>query len=168
MPNMKKLRLADINLNIKIRELMGNFGYSVNDYKVIDSYPSDRERLTTHTLPTIVVTTNRLFGSNAEIGSNQWANVTFAIDVFSASDGQRDDLSYHLWQNLNEKMFSFYDFNDGYPDLTTAISYSGLTVDGNYYVDAVNSTTIAPPEAAEWDGYNHHQMLFGVLRLGSS
>lgn len=169
---MQKLRLADQNLNIKVRELLGDFGIGVGGFKVIDSFPSDRAQLDSYVLPTIVVTTNKLFGTDVELGANQWENLTFSLDVYAATDGQRDDLGYYFWKNLNEKVFTFYDFNDGYPGLATAISYAGLTQDGEYVVDGVNSTTIAPPAKEEgvhtWDGEKHHQLLFGVIRMGNS
>lgn len=167
---MTKLRLADLNLNIKTRELVGRdgFGFGVTDYSVQDSFPTDRQRLAALKIPTVVVTTNKLFGRNVELGSRPWGNVTFTLDVFANTDGQRDDLAYYLWSNLTEKTFTFFDFNDGFPSLTTAISYIGITANGNYFVDEVISTTIAPPLETEWEGENHHQLLLGTIRLAST
>lgn len=165
MATMQKMRLADANLNIKIRELLSNFGFGVDRFDVIDSYPSIREEASTLKAPTVVVTTNTLFGKDIELGSSQWPNTTFALDVYAQTDGQRDDITYYLYNNLNDKLFTFYDFNDGFPDLTTAVSYSGITTFGDYYVEGVNAVAVAPPENSVWDGENHHQLIFGIIRM---
>lgn len=167
MALMGKLRLADQNLNIKVRELLSDFGFGVDRFDVLDSYPSDREKLRVLKMPTVVVSTNTLFGSDVELGSTQWPTVTFNLDVYAQTDGQRDDLAYHLWGGINEKVFTFYDFNAGFPNLSTAISYSGLNSIGEYYIDGVNSVTIAPPKEAQWEGEKHQQLLFGIIRLSN-
>lgn len=165
MATMGKLRSADLNMNIKVRELLQNFGFATTAFDVLDSYPTDQDLNKIPKLPSVVVSVNSLTGDDVELGSNQWPSVTFALDVFAKTDGQRDDISYYLWNNLNEGVFRFYDFSNGFPDLTTTIDYTGIANNSDYRVDGVTSVVMAPPEVPLWEGEKHHQLIFGTMKL---
>ena len=165
MPTMGKLRLADANLNIKIREMLQDFGFGTTAFDVIDSYPTDQDKDKIPKMPAVVVAVNSLTGEDVEIGSKQWPVVSFSLDVFAKTDGQRDDIAFYLWNNLNEGVFRFYDFSGGYPDLSTTISYTGISNDADYAIEDVTSVVVSPPEVPLWEGDKHHQLIFGTMKL---
>lgn len=165
MPSMTNFRLADLNLNYKLREILEDNGFTSSQYQVIDSYPNNIDWDASQVWPTVSVTIEGFFGRDVELGSGQWTTLHFAIDVFAKNDSQRDDLTYTIWKQLNEKSFTFYDFNSGFP--TTVGDYSGITTIGDYNIENLTSIVIPPPAQTNIVGERHHALLDGLLLLSN-
>jgi len=162
MPNMSLLRLAHLSIIYKIEEIIEANGWVSGNYRVVDGYPSESELRDPIIWPTVSVGVGQLFGRDVELGSKVWPTFTIAIDVFAITDSQRDDLSYILWNELNENSYNLYDFNSAFP--TILGDYTGIPVLGNY---GVSKLTITPfdPEDSTIEGLNHHSMIDGLLLL---
>jgi hypothetical protein len=166
MPDMQKLRLLEQNLVYKVKEVMENNGFSSGYYDVKVGYPNERDLAEGYTWPTITVDIEYLFGRNVELGSDQWPGVQVALDVFANTKSQRDDVSYILWNDLNENYFTFYDFNSAFP--SSVGDYSGMRASGEYYVKNLTVVHLAPPSDTVIEGEKHHSVLDGMIDLPNS
>jgi len=86
-------RLAELVIIYKIKEVLENLGLSSDDYRVISGFPNKEFLTEENVWPTISVEVDSLFGTNVELGSNQWPAVGIVIDIFAKTSGQLDDLS---------------------------------------------------------------------------
>lgn len=162
MPSMQLMRIADLNLNYKIQEIMEDNGFTSGTYRVYDGYPNEQDLKTSNIWPTIVVEIQNMFGRNVELGSRQWPTFQVIIDVLARTDSQRDDITYLLWNSLNEISFTLYDFNSGFP--STVGDYSGITTLGDWEIGNLTSINLEPIYPGII-GEQHHAMLDGVLYL---
>ena len=160
---MTLYRLADLHLVYKLQEIMQDNGFNSNQYRIIDGYPSDSDLLTSELWPTLTVETDLLYGRNIELGSGDWPAVQFSIDVFAKTDGQRDDISYWIWESLNENDYILYNFNEGFP--SSIGDYSGISSLGSWSVSSLTITNFTAPEDTILEGEKHHCMLNGIIFL---
>ena len=165
MPNMGLYRLADLNLNYKVQEILENYGFTSGKYKVYDGYLNELDLNTNHIWPTVTIEMGDLVGRNVELGSKPWKTLFFAIDVYARTDSQRDDVMNVLWDELNDTIFTLYDFNDGFP--SSVGDYSGLTTIGSYSIEEVTGRPLIPPEGESVIGEKHHSILDGILYLSN-
>ena len=163
MPNMQLPRLADMNLNYKIQEIMENNGFSSGTYKVYDGYPNESDLKTSNVWPTIVVELKTIFGRNVELGSDQWPGIQVIISVLGRTDSMRDDVAYLLWKALNEVSFTLYDFNTGTP--ASLGNYAGVTSIGDWEIGSLTISNLEPLSDTNIIGERHNAMLDGILYL---
>lgn len=161
MAEMGIPRLVHSNLIYKIRDLMEDYGYS--SYKVIDRYPNISDLNTDITFPTVSVEITQQFGRGVEIGSKAWPTFSFAIDVFARTDQERDDLSYYLWDSLEEYTGNLYNFNSAFP--SSVGDYTGIypyNYTAEYYIDNMSVVNLVPVES-EYTGEQHRATLDGFV-----
>ncbi len=163
MPSLTLLRLVDLNLNYKVREIIENNGYSSSQYRVIDGYPNSIDLTTDELWPTVSIEMDSLFGRDVEIGSEQWPGSQFSIDIFARTDSQRDDLTYLIWKELNESYYALYDFNVSFP--TDVGDYSGIPSLGQWYIDNLTSINLNPPQGTIIEGEKHHALMDGLIYM---
>ena len=166
--SMQKPRLADLNLVYKMHDIMLANGFTATRYKVLDSYPDMIDLDTDNIWPTVVVEMGPFFGRDVEIGSSQWPAMMFFIDILAKTDGQRDDLSYLIWNTLNEGNFTFYDFNSGFPTIGASVDYSGITTIGQFVAENLSITPLDPPGLTNIDGEKHHSIIDGIMLLSNN
>ena len=164
MASMQLLRLADLNLNYKIKEIMENNGFQSGKYIVSDGYPNEQDLGTNKIWPTVSIEIDSLFGRDIELGSNQWPSFDVIIDIFAQTDSQRDDIAYLLWDSLNETYNNLYEFRSGtFPSAVG--NYSGLTILGQYYLDNLTCNFVPPDLYNKSIGEQHHSILVGTMHL---
>jgi len=163
MPSMSNLRLVDLCLNYKVQELMEDNGFASTQYRVVDGYPNSIDLKTGELWPTISIEMDSLFGRDVEMGSEQWPGCQFSIDIFAKTDSQRDDLSYIMWKEFNEKYYTLYNFNIAFP--TVLGTYTGIPSLGEWYIDNLTSINLSPPDGTVLVGEKHHALLDGLIYL---
>ena len=86
-----------------------------------------------------------------------------SIDVFARTDSQRDDLTYILWEQLNEQNLTLYDFNSAFP--AALGDYTGIPSLGEYYLGDLSVFNLSVPEDSVVEGLKHHSLIDGILYL---
>jgi len=163
MPNMQLPRVADMNVIYKIREIMENNGFTSGKYQVVDGFPNESKLERGMIWPTIAVEIQLVFGKDVELGSEQWPALQISIDVLAKTDSQRDDIAYLIWRTMNEEIYTFYDFNSGFP--VAVGNYAGITTNGDWSLDNMTITNLTPPNKTTVDGLQHHAFIDGLLHL---
>lgn len=163
MPSIQSYRLADLNVNYKVRDILVSAGILAGKYRIIDGYPNSQDLNTTPIWPTISIEIDNLFGRDVELGSEQWKACQIAIDIFANTDSQRDDIATILFDGLNEKYFNFYDFNTGFS--SSANNYTGISSTGQWTIDNMSGSIIYPSPDEITIGEKHHMLLDGILML---
>lgn len=163
---MLSWRLVGQNLYYKVQEIMNTNSYTQDtDYTLVAAFPNKSQLEQINKWPCIVIETNEFFGRDVELGSQQWGTSHFFIDILARTKGQKEDIAYLLYSNLNEKSIAFYDFNSGFP--TSPGNYSGITRLGEAAVQDLSIHTIEPDEYNNVVGEIYHAMLDGIIYLGS-
>ena len=152
---MSKFRNADIGLIYYLREVMENNGWASDAYSVIDSYPSNLDTITK--FPTVTVQSNVGDPLAIELGQQSTLKITWSIDVFGKGDGQRDDITYIIWNDLQERRMTLYDFNTGFPPTTG--DYSGISTLGAVIFDDISFEIIDPDEFSTTIAEKHHSLI---------
>jgi len=163
MTQMSNLRLADLNLNYKVKEIMETIGYSTGEYSVVDGYPNNIDLRNSLTWPIVSIEIDNMFGRDVELGASQWPACQVSIDVFSKTDGERDDISYYIWDSLNENSYDLYDFNSAFPSAVG--NYSGISSLGNWGVGNLSVHNLPPETESNVSGETHHSLIDGLLYL---
>lgn len=163
MPNMQLARVADQNVVYKIREIIESLGFSSGDYQVIDGFPNESDLQDDMIWPTITVELKFIYGKDVELGSEQWPAAQILIDVLAKTNSQRDDISYTIWRTMNEEIYSFYNFNSGFP--VAVGDYTGINNVGNWTIDNMTVTILTPPDKTTIEGLKHHALIDGLLHL---
>lgn len=138
-----------------LREVMENSGWGASDYSVIDSYPTNLDTITK--FPSVTVQSNVGEGKPIEIGSQDALKLSWFIDIFAKGDGQRDDITFFIWDDLQDNQIVLYDFNTGFPPTTG--DYSGISTLGKIHFDRVSFETIEPDEFSKTIAEKHHSMI---------
>jgi hypothetical protein len=155
MPKMQKLRLADSSLIFHLQEVMENAGWANGAYEVIDAYPTNLDRITI--FPAISVQSNVGDSLPVQVGTKSTLSVTWLIDIFAQGDGQRDDIVYFIWDDLQENQIVLYDFNTGFPP--SVGDYTGISTLGKIYFDNVSFQVIDPDEFSTTIVEKHHALI---------
>ena len=155
MATMQKFRLADATLIFHLRELMENSGYTASQFSVNDSYPSNLDDITQ--FPAITVQSNVGEAFPIQLGNISTLRITWFIDIFAKGDGQRDDITYFIWNDLQENQIILYDFNTGFPPTTG--DYTGISTLGKIHFDNVSFQTIEPDEFSRTIAEKHHSLV---------
>lgn len=156
-------RLAELVIIYKIKEVLENLGLSSDDYRVISGFPNKEFLTEENVWPTISVEVDSLFGTNVELGSNQWPAVGIVIDIFAKTSGQLDDLSMELWEELNENSYTLYNFNSSFPSVVG--DYSGIPSLGSFSVNDFTYNNLPPESFNSIDGMRYHGLFDGWLQL---
>lgn len=152
MPNMQKFRLADASLIYHLREMMETNGWTSGNYEVKDAYPDNIAEITK--FPLLTVQTISVDSKPIQLGNRSTMNVTWAIDIFAKTDGQRDDVAQLLWDDLNESSINIYDFNDGFPAILG--DYTGIGTLGTINFESINMSVIEPEAFTNTIAEKHH------------
>lgn len=152
---MSKFRNADLSLIFYLREVMENNGWGVDDYSVIDSYPTNLDTITK--FPSVTVQSNVGDPFPIELGNRSTLKITWAVDVFAKGDGQRDDITYVIWDDLLDSRVALYDFNTGFPPTTG--DYTGISTLGAIIFDDIFFEVIDPVEFSETIAEKHHSLI---------
>lgn len=104
--------------------------------------------------PLVIV--NYLAGADTpkEIGSEDVTRANFIIDLYAIDDGQRDDLGYIIRKSLRNKVFSVYDFENGYPIAPN--NYTGISTRGQMTIFGTSFFN-EEPDIDEAEQTMHHQ-----------
>lgn len=152
---MQRFRLADTSLNYHLQELMQNNGWAVGNYEVKDAYPDNLEEITK--FPVLTVQTITVDPRPIQLGYKSAMNVTWAIDIFGKTDGQRDDIAHLVWEDLNEANINIYDFNMGFP--ASIGDYTGIGTLGSVTFESVTMNIIEPDPTTKTVAEKHHALI---------
>jgi len=155
MPNMQRMRLADASLIYHLREMMEANGWTTGNYEVKDAYPDNLAEITK--FPVLTVQTLSVDAKPIQIGSKSTMNVTWAIDIFAKTDGQRDDVAQLLWDELLDAQLNIYDFNNGFP--ATLGDYTGISTLGTINFESINMSVIEPETFTDTIAEKHHTLV---------
>jgi len=152
---MGKLRLADASLIYHLRELMENSGWSSGEYTVMDAYPDNLDTITK--FPALTVQTITGDPRPIQLGSKSALELTWAIDIFAKADGQRDDITQLVWDDLIESQIVLYDFNDGFPSVLG--DYSGISSLGTVTFESITMNVVEPDTFTNTIAEKHHSLI---------
>lgn len=158
---MTKARNADLSLVYHIREVMEDNGWLNGDYEVIDAYPDNLDKITK--FPVVSVQMNVGVSLPFQIGSTNALSITWLIDVFAKSDGQRDDITYFIWNDLQDGQIVLYNFNTGFP--ASVGNYTGIGTLGNISFDNVSFSVIDPEMFSTTIAEKHHSLIVAIGHL---
>jgi len=160
-------RIADSHLFYKLIEIMEStpLGFARGDYTILDGFPNVTDLNTDQIWPTITVELDSMFGNDIELGSNAWPTFIFSVDVLANTDSQRDDISYELWEALNDGRFILHSFDTAYPDTSGAVDYTRCSAVGTWGVGEVGYMNIHEDKNSTIKGLKHHSLLDGILQL---
>lgn len=158
MAQMTKARNADISLVYHLRELIEDSGWSANAYEVLDAYPVNLDTITK--FPSIAVQMSVGNSFPFQIGSPSALSITWLIDIFAKGDGQRDDVTYLIWENLRDNQITLYDFNSGFP--ASVGNYTGISTLGNINFTNVSYQVIDPDEFSKTIADKHHSLVVAI------
>lgn len=155
MAQMGKFRLADASLNYHLQELMENNGWTSGNYEVVDAYPDNLDEIPK--FPLISVQSIAADPRPVQIGYRAAKLVTWALDIFAKTDGQRDDIINIIWDDLSESQITIYDFNDGFP--STLGDYTGISTLGTVTFENITMSVIEPDEFTKTVAAKHHALI---------
>ena len=155
---MQILRLIDLSLVYWLKDSFNTDGWDETDITILDGYPEDRRALVDapnytnsviqKKLPVVAVEIISYDKVGLELGSRAVAGTyRIALDIFAATDGQRDDITYMCEKYVSGYTIPVKDYNEGFPAaVTNQTTVGAIAVDS---IRMLNTSVKESPNIAE-------------------
>lgn len=142
---------------------MEDNGFTSSTYTIMNSFPNRTDLSNINIWPTITVEIDNFYGRPVELGAKPWGTIQFFVDVLAKSKGQKEDISYLIYNGINEEYITYYDFNIDFPERVA--DYSPAAVLGQLYVDQVSIANVEPDPSSNIVGEQNHAIISGIINL---